>query len=554
MQHVSGVAAEPAATFVGVGQKREAKARRFHVQPLLQDAFHGPVRRRAMLDGAPAGRFQPFGSVFLLQPQDALCRPEVVQDPRGKQLVHEFTAHGTDALGVFQAPLRRLHEVGPGLRGQMLVHGGFASRPAQPGVDGHQSLAVEDLHGLFPGAQPKMLVHQRKRGGIEGLLELDVAVAMELDPGPGHDLRSHVGKRPEEMALRLGKTRQRPLMGGAVDTVAGRAHDPLQQLAVGVGDIPEVTQGQEVVLDVLDPGLDDSLFLGVSWRTRGDEEAVALGYLGIGPLYLWIMVAGLGDGALGVVDDNPRRDAAEELEGPAVAAKPGLDLLVPDHLGVLVPAPGQGHDEDPGPEHFSCAEIDDLRSCAEIHLGHIAGCVVEHNRGRPLLLVVSQEAFDRVVAAGEGELPDQRLVDRRPGNALSRPGQDLVRKGEDLGLSAFCWGRLSGQPLDNFVVGQRRILVQPALILSQQTELARLGPAHKAGRGNLAVGLTQAHPGDNVTNFMHCEPPVGHPFLLDVARGVDSPSRKSERRLETMVARLTRPEAGSISPPMGWPH
>jgi len=266
------------------------------------------------------------------------------------------------------------------------------------------------------------------------------------------------------------------------------------------------------------------------------------------------MVAGLGDGALGVIDDDARRDAAEELEGAAVTAKPGLDLLVPDHLGVLVPAPGQGHDEDPGPEHFSRAEVDDLRPCAEIHLGHVAGCVVEHDRGRPLLLVVSQEAFDRVVAAGESELPDQRLVDRRPGNALPGPGQDLVRKGENLGLAAFCWGRLSGQPLDDLVGGQRRILVQPALILSQQTELARLDSAHKAGFGNLAIGLAQAHPTDYVTNFMHCEPPVGHPFLLVVARGVDSPSRKSGRRLETMVARLTRPEAGSISPPRGWPH
>ena len=107
--HVSGVTAEPASAFVGVGQQREAQADWLHVQPLLQDAFHGPVRRRAMLDGAPAGRFQPFGSVFLLQPQDALCRLEVVQDPRGKKLVHEFPAQGTDAFGLFQAPLRCLH-------------------------------------------------------------------------------------------------------------------------------------------------------------------------------------------------------------------------------------------------------------------------------------------------------------------------------------------------------------------------------------------------------------------------------------------------------------
>ena len=30
----------------------------------------------------------------------------------------------------------------------------------------------------------------------------------------------------------------------------------------------------------------------------------------------------------------------------------------------------------------------------------------------------------------------------------------------------------------------------------------------------LTVGLTKPHPGDDVTYFVHCEPPVGHPFLL----------------------------------------
>lgn len=39
----------------------------------------------------------------------------------------------------------------------------------------------------------------------------------------------------------------------------------------------------------------------------------------------------------------------------------------------------------PGPEHFSRAEVDDLRPCAKIHLSHIAGGVVEHDRGRPFL-------------------------------------------------------------------------------------------------------------------------------------------------------------------------
>jgi hypothetical protein len=52
-------------------------------------------------------------------------------------------------------------------------------------------------------------------------------------------------------------------MGGAVDTVAGRAYAPLHPLAVGVGDVPEVPQGLEVVLDGFATGLDEALLLGV---------------------------------------------------------------------------------------------------------------------------------------------------------------------------------------------------------------------------------------------------------------------------------------------------
>jgi hypothetical protein len=53
----------------------------------------------------------------------------------------------------------------------------------------------------------------------------------------------------------------------------------------------------------------------------------------------------------------------------------------------------------------------------------------------------------------------------------------------------------------------------------------------------------------------------GHPFLLGVVLGGDSPSRKSGRRLELKAARLTRPWSGSmrphgglIQPPRFWLH
>lgn len=69
------------------------------------------------------------------------------------------------------------------------------------------------------------------------------------------------------MAFYLGNTRQRPLMGGAVNTVAGRAHDPLQQLAVGVGDVPEVPQGRKLLLMYLTPDSTIPFF----WGSRGGQ-------------------------------------------------------------------------------------------------------------------------------------------------------------------------------------------------------------------------------------------------------------------------------------------
>ena len=127
-------------------------------------------------------------------------------------------------------------------------------------------------------------------------------------------------------------------MGGAVDTVASCAHDPLQLPAVGDGDVPEVPQR-------------------------------------IGPLAPLAHGSSLGDGAFGIIEDDPRRDAAVELESAAVAAKPGLDLLVPDHLGGLVPTPGQRHDEDPGPEHLAEHPVDPLGRSPTLWQGRAAGCM-----------------------------------------------------------------------------------------------------------------------------------------------------------------------------------
>ena len=51
-----------------------------------------------------------------------------------------------------------------------------------------------------------------------------------------------------------------------------------------------------------------------------------------------------------------------------VTGEPGSDRLIPDELGVLVPRPAQGHDEEPGLAQLAGARIRQERSGAEVHL------------------------------------------------------------------------------------------------------------------------------------------------------------------------------------------
>ena len=128
-----------------------------------------------------------------------------------------------------------------------------------------------------------------------------------------------------------------------------------------------VAQRQEVALDVLDAGLDDALLLWIPRRARVDLEAVALGTLGIGPLHQRIGVAGLGDRALGVVDDDPLGHRAEPLEGAPVATQPGRHRLVPDELDVLVAREAQRHHERPGAPDDAIV-VGQHRAGTEVHL------------------------------------------------------------------------------------------------------------------------------------------------------------------------------------------
>jgi len=248
---------------------------------------------------------------------------------------------------------------------------------------------------------------------------------MHRDSMPGAQVGRHCGKRQQLRAFQR-EALQRLGAGGAVDARPRDLEHPLACLGVEVGHVAEGARGQEVALHVLHAGLDDALLLRIGRRARRNAKAVALGALGVGALHLGVAGAGPGDCALGVVDDDPGEDPVERLEGVAVAGEPGLDRLVADELDVLVAAPRQSHDEEPGLEARPGHHVGHHRAGAEVDLGGFARFEIEATgrRRRGARVDRLQQAPDRGVAPRVAVVPDQGGVNRRPGNAGLHPDGD----------------------------------------------------------------------------------------------------------------------------------
>ena len=247
-------------------------------------------------------------------------------------------------------------------------------------MGGDELVVAEQLHGGLGGPQPQALAYQAEARRVVGLLELHVAVGVQLHPRPHGELGWTRGERSQELALGLHEPRQGSLVGGAVDAVAGRAEQPGAKLRIGVDEIAELAKRYERALDVLHRRLDPALLLRVAHRAGLDLESVALGALRVGTLHLGVVVASAGDRALGIVDGQAPRHAVEPLERPAVTSEPGRDLLVGDDLGVGVTRPRQRHDEDPGAQQLAGPPVEDFRTLAEVDLRRLARLELKDRR------------------------------------------------------------------------------------------------------------------------------------------------------------------------------
>lgn len=163
-------------------------------------------------------------------------------------------------------------------------------------------------------------------------------------------------------------------------------------------------------------------------RTCIDFEQVSFGAFGIRTLDRGVVDAGLGDGALGVINDYSTRNTTKPFEGMAVTGQPGHRRLIPDNLGILTPGPAEGHNEEPSLADLSGHRIDHGGASAEVHLRGLAGCKNEAHSGIGRLhrCDTQQHATHCRVASGVPVIAHQGSVNGSALYAFSSPLGDLL--------------------------------------------------------------------------------------------------------------------------------
>ena len=86
-------------------------------------------------------------------------------------------------------------------------------------------------------------------------------------------------------------------------------------MPIALVKIPEAAAGQGVALDVVDAALlDFSFMFGRARATGRDQEPVVLGALAVAALHFGIVQSGVHNGGAQIVEHDPTRHRAEELQ------------------------------------------------------------------------------------------------------------------------------------------------------------------------------------------------------------------------------------------------
>ncbi len=240
-----------------------------------------------------------------------------------------------------------------------------------------------------------------------------------------------------------------------------------------------------------------------------------------------------------------RGDAAEEFEGGAVQAQPGLDRLVEDQLGGLMPAAGQRQHEDPGASHPPTLGIQELASEAEVDLRLLPGRDLDPESwpGPP------------PGRRGGGSVSPRNSCRQsrapRPAAARWLAPRDATRVQGDHALAQGLDQRLLvGRPLGRRPLqqhGQGRGLrhltaVEHAVPGGPEPVVSHRVGADAEVAGDAPIGLAQVQPSQDLADVGHRTPPSRH---SSPPQSWGAPSR---------ILRGGEIEEGIRSRPAGWLH
>ena len=194
-----------------------------------------------------------------------------------------------------------------------------------------------------------------------------------------------------------------------------------------------------------------------------------------------------------------------------VTGQPGLDFLVGNDLRILMATPGERHHEDPGLDDLAAVPIGDRGTLAEIDLRRFGDGEVQHDRRlRQRRGDAVKKAIDCVQTAAKAVLTLQCLPNGGHLHALRVPGKHLVAKRLDCrDVVHGCASSLErGSKLP--VIGHRARRIEPSSLRGNTPDVGHRCAPDPLRAGDFAVRSTQAQAGNDLTNFVHLEPPVGH--------------------------------------------
>ena len=187
------------------------------------------------------------------------------------------------------------------------------------------------------------------------------------------------------------------------------------------GERPAPQPAEQPALDDQDGLLNFRLVAGLPRPRRQNGGSVMRRHVGVGPIDLGVVEAGLDDGGLGVVRHDEFGNAADRLEGAHVGVDPVGQRLRPCRLGEGEARRAQYRDEDLRHADFAGEPIDDDRDAVAgiIDEQPLAGGVRLPHRHRHRLLEGSIELAEPRVAVAARVRDDVFVPEDQQGDVLA---------------------------------------------------------------------------------------------------------------------------------------